>query len=352
MSQIICGDALAELRKLPDESVHCCVTSPPYFGLRDYGTAKWEDGDPNCDHTKEKRGSRFASECSCGARRIDAQFGTERAPEEYVAKIVEVFREIWRVLKKRGTCWIVIGDSYASGKGSCFNPGGGESSFKNCRKEAGVLPLRRLTVSELRSSGLKPKDLIGIPWRVAFALQADGWYLRRDIVWNKPNPMTESVRDRPTSSHEYVFLMSKSKKYFYDAKAIKEQRVSYSRGKILGRCNQGYSAARGSDRDNSGGFPSDTESRNCRSVWTIATAPSKMAHFAMFPQALVEPMIKAGCPAGGIVLDPFFGAGTTGFVALRLGREFIGIDLNPEYCEMARKRIYGTLAGGHGEWGK
>jgi len=315
---ILCGDSLTELRKLPDESVNCCVTSPPYWGLRDYGVA--------------------------------GQLGLEKTPEEYVAHMVEVFREVRRVLRTDGTLWLNLGDSYASDtKGS----GGisrssvlhGSSLADNGASIGQRFPARKL------NHGLKPKDLVGIPWRVAFALQADGWWLRQDIIWAKPNPMPESVRDRCTKAHEYIFMLTKSAKYYYDAEAVKEQnanpeRTNYRPGK------EAYTE--GDVHDDSGrtirndGFKKYAEGkvcdgRNLRSVWTITTKPYAEAHFATFPPEIPERCIKAGCPKGGKVLDPFFGAGTTGLVAMRLGREFIGIELNEKYCEMARKRIYGTL---------
>jgi len=302
---ILCGDALTELRKLADESVNCCVTSPPYWGLRDYGVA--------------------------------GQLGLEKTPEEYVAHMVEVFRDVRRVLRSDGTLWLNLGDSYASDtKGS----GGisrssvlhGSSLADNGASIGQRFPARKL------NHGLKPKDLVGIPWRVAFALQADGWYLRSDIIWSKPNPMPESVTDRPTKAHEYVFLLSKRERYWYDAAAISEK---FSGVPYQGRDNGAI--MNGDRKDKGRTIGMTTATRNRRTVWTIATQPYPEAHFATFPQEIPELCIKAGCPKGGKVLDPFFGAGTTGLVAMRLGREFIGVDLSPAYCEMARKRIYGTL---------
>ena len=300
---IIQGDALTRLKELPSESVDCCITSPPYFGLRDYG--------------------------------VEGQIGLEESPEAYVSKLVEVFREVRRVLKKEGTLWLNLGDSFASGKGTCFNPGGGSSSLGKSRKEAGAHPLDRGNISDLRASGLKPKDLIGIPWMVAFALRADGWWLRSDIIWAKPNCMPESCKDRPTKSHEYIFLLSKSKRYFYDNEAIKEAATNGERfhGSYLGGGNPTQSRNGRDDENNR------LATRNKRTVWTVATKPFAEAHFATFPEKLIEPCIKAGCPEGGICLDPFFGAGTTGLVAKKLGRHYIGIELNPEYIGMAQKRI-------------
>jgi DNA modification methylase len=350
---IIRGDALTELRKLPDESVHCCVTSPPYWGLRDYGTAQWEGGDASCDHDTrgQKPGSKSDSNVGsfrngisyicprCSAHRIDSQLGLERTPEEYVARLVDVFREVKRVLKKDGTLWLNLGDAY--------NGGGRGGRKKGSSKQATNIGSLS-SVPNIHVLYLKPKDLIGLPWRVAFALQADGWYLRSDIIWAKPNPMPESVTDRPTKSHEYIFLMSKSARYWYDAEAIKEnlaqperynhQLLNYDnpRKKKYGKAPNSINPKtlekhRLKQLENPG--------RNIRSVWTISTKPFKEAHFATFPPELPERCIKAGCPAGGRVLDPFFGAGTVGLVAKRMGREFIGIELNPTYCEMAEKRV-------------
>ena len=354
---ILHGDALTMLKTLPDESVHCCVTSPPYWGLRDYGTGKWEGGDENCSHSpsntpterglqastlgggKETTGHRhegYKAICpKCGAIRIDNQLGLEKTPEEYVAKMVEVFREVRRVLRKDGTLWLNLGDSYV---GTASKGGWTDPKYPEGRKGQ-VVALNN------KVQGLKSKDLCGVPWRVAFSLQSDGWYLRCDIIWAKPNPMPESVTDRPTKAHEYVFLMSKSGRYYYDAAAISEAAVDPT---IKRFTDNGKDKQRGHGRRHAGfngryaeklqaeGVP---ETRNRRSVWTIATTPFKKAHFATFPPALIEPCILAGCPEGGIVLDPFFGSGTTGLVCSRLNREYIGIELNAEYVEMARRRI-------------
>jgi DNA modification methylase len=340
---VINRDVEAALHDLPSRSVNCVVTSPPYWGLRDYG--------------------------------VEGQIGLERTPEAYVERLVSVFREVRRVLREDGTLWLNLGDSYASGKGTCFNPGGGPKSYI---QEKERFPLDRGSVSTLRDSGLKPKDLVGIPWRVAFALQADGWWLRQDIIWAKPNPMPESVKDRCTKSHEYLFLLSKSARYYYDAEAIAEpvaestvarlsqptlesqvgsDRVpgktngnmkAVGRGGVNARTFRGggaYTNGRSFDnslpveRDSHGNVENITGRRNRRSVWTIATQPYREAHFATFPEALVEPCILAGCPVGGIVLDPFLGSGTTLAVAKRLGRDGVGIELNPAYVELARDRI-------------
>jgi len=372
---IIQGDALTRLKELPSESVDCCITSPPYFGLRDYG--------------------------------VEGQIGLEESPEAYVSKLVEVFREVRRVLKKEGTCWINLGDSYAGSSGC--HKGGSEKANSN----AGA------TNSYIMPKPGKPKDLIGIPWMVAFALRADGWWLRSDIIWHKPNCMPESCKDRPTKSHEYMFLLSKSKKYYYDAEAISEDAINTKMpGKNMRDTRETYGPQNGGNsglrdlkqRYKSGDWPTK---RNKRTVWTVPSHPFKEAHFATFPEKLIEPCILAGtsergvCPECGkawvrqikstggrdwhndkmvskgipgeilgdggykrgqsatqlndtkqhvtigwlpscqcsrdpvpaVVIDPFFGAGTTGLVAKKLGRHYIGIELNEAYIGMAQKRI-------------
>jgi DNA modification methylase len=300
--RILLGDVREKLRELADGSVHCVVTSPPYFGLRDYG--------------------------------VEGQIGLEATPQTFVETLVGVFREVRRVLRDDGTLWMNLGDSYANdGKW------GGHTGGKHA-KVLHASPIGR----NKRYTGLKPKDLIGVPWRVAFALQDDGWYLRQDIIWSKPHPMPEPVLDRCTKAHEYLFLLSKSARYYFDAEAIAEPAVS---DRASGNGFQGRQG--GSERvgPQSGGEGSEAAwsdvggTRNRRSVWTIAPARFKEAHFATFPTALVEPCILAGSPKGGVVLDPFFGAGTTGLVADRLGRDCIGVELNPQYAEIAAKRIKG-----------
>jgi DNA modification methylase len=276
----------------------------------------------------------------CGAWR--GNLGLEPTPELFVEHIVEVFREVWRVLRPDGTCWVNLGDSYAgSGKGQMGN---GQHSPEHGTKQgtsAGTL-VGGLPVGY---TGLKPKDMVGIPWRVAFALQADGWYLRSDIIWSKPNPMPESVTDRPTKSHEYLFLLTKSKSYYYDAEAVRER----SSPDMEHRASRGHTrggtkvATERNDAETLRPEQITAAGRNLRSVWAINPEPYSEAHFATFPQALVEPCIKAGTKIDDTVLDPFCGSGTTGIVALRLGREFIGIELNPEYVEMAKRSIAGPL---------
>lgn len=299
---IINSDVMDGLKELPDNFIDCCVTSPPYFNQRDYG--------------------------------VVGQIGLEKTPEEYITKLVEVFGEVKRVLKKEGTLWLNLGDSYnGSGKASS---GGGRGEFSQIQAgNNGSLSMTNST----RLKNLKPKDLIGIPWMAAFALRTDGWYLRQDIIWHKPSTMPESVKDRCTKAHEYIFLLSKNNKYYYDNKAIEEEAVANRWGgaKPINVNNS---------KDIKNQFSGLTrernmmpEIRNKRSVWTINTIPYKGAHFATFPPALIEPMILAGCPEGGTVLDPFFGSGTTGMVAIKNRRNYIGIELNSEYIKLANDRI-------------
>jgi DNA modification methylase len=346
--RLITGDVLKSLAKLPDESVQCVVTSPPYWGLRDYGTATWTGGDPDCDHQAPTRQGQTGQRASrtftanqpyrdicrkCGARRIDAQLGLEPTPEAFVANLVAVFAEVRRVLRPDGTCWVNLGDSFSSGgrQTQC------QPSLRAGQSGVAIRPPV--------TSSLKPKDLVGIPWRVAFALQADGWYLRSDIVWHKPNPMPESVRDRPTKSHEYVFLLTKRARYYYDADAVREagsgRNWLAAGGNLVGKgvhkCGDGY-------RDNGDGRTGEAFGRNSRSVWTITPKPFKGAHFATFPPALVERCVKAGSRPGDTVLDPFSGAGTVALVSQQLGRDAIGIELKPAYNRMARKRIAAAQA--------
>jgi DNA modification methylase len=295
-AKIIIGDVRTAMKLIPDQSVQTCVTSPPYWGLRDYG-----EGD---------------------------QIGLEETPEQYVDQMVQVFREVRRVLKDDGTLWLNIGDSYAGNMSRASNNG-----------RAGFGSEREGVFSRM-PDGLKPKDLVGIPWRLAFALQADGWYLRQDIIWAKPNPMPESVTDRCTKSHEYVFLLTKSRQYFYDHEAIKE--TALTEPKARDKNAEGYQADYAKGERFSAGervFGADGM-RNKRDVWTVATKPFKGAHFAVMPEALVEPCILAGSAAGDTVLDPFTGSGTVGMVALRHNRNFVGTELNPEYAELAVNRIY------------
>jgi DNA modification methylase len=369
---ILQGDALQVLRALPDESVQCCVTSPPYWGLRDYG--------------------------------VDAQIGLERTPEEYLARIVAVCREVRRVLRADGTLWLNLGDCYATGAGKVDKcPGGGKQGerWKGYRGAHDTGKHKYISdavgpttqPNRLPLPGLKPKDLVGIPWLVAFALRADGWYLRQDLIWAKPNCMPESVRDRCTRSHEYIFLLTKSKRYYYDSDAVREPSTSgpSDRRKMLESRERTGSKYRVGEPGSPllaanpttnigkkravGGFPRDEATRvrgsgnkrrklgdgsngrlnthlgygvpwegqltrNRRSVWFVASQAYKGAHFATFPAKLVEPCVLAGSKPGDVVLDCFCGAGTVGLVATKYGRKFVGIELNPKYCRMARERIF------------
>ncbi len=360
--RIINGDALAELAKIPDGIFNMCVTSPPYWGLRDYGK--------------------------------DGQIGLEKTPEEYIEKLVAIFREVRRTLRDDGTLWLNLGDSYWGGKGQSGSRNPEEQDKRNKsglsinKSYHQIAGYKKTRPSDGKHSILKPKDLCMIPARVALALQSDGWWLRQDIIWHKPNPMPESVKDRCTKSHEYIFLLSKSIKYYYDYNAILEPAnydgrkctmmkgsKKYKNGfgptdnnpntlarkgherwnnKIYGRTGRkmegtnyggdgkglhghsGYFDENGNPRFNL--FKDGTPARNKRSVWTVPTKPFSEAHFAVFPPDLIVPCILAGCPEGGLVLDPFFGSGTTGEVANRLGRYFCGIELNEKYIEIAQRR--------------
>jgi DNA modification methylase len=309
--KILIGDCIEMMRTLPDESINCCVTSPPYFGLRNYGH--------------------------------DGQIGLEPTPDEFVAKLVSVFREVRRVLRDDGTLWLNLGDSYVSKPtGSLGNFTGADKGFGDSHSHQKAA----LERPDKSGFGIPEKNLIGIPWRVAFALQADGWYLRQDIIWHKPNPMPESVTDRCTKAHEYIFLLTKSARYWYDADAIKEgstgntkgaaasfKRSGSKRGESI--CPNSPMPTHREDRDD---VAYDGDTRNKRSVWTVATQPYSGAHFATFPPDLIRPCIRAGCPIGGTVLDPFGGSGTTGMVALEESRSVILCELNPEYAEIAKGR--------------
>ena len=341
MIEIKTGNCLEVLKTIPEQSVNTCVTSPPFWGLRDYGTATWEGGDENCDHqvgrfehkVSDKQKSNTASAghqardvCpKCGAIRKDSQLGLEDTPEEYVENLVKLFREVRRVLRDDGTVWLNLGDSYSSGGRTTTT----NQTLRGDKDYGATRPKP--------SKNIKPKDLIGIPWRVAFALQADGWYLRQDIIWHKPNPMPESVTDRCTKAHEYIFLLSKSLKYYFDNEAIKEDAVGNEPGnKTKHRAVGQHFSETKNNIDKIGAV----NKRNKRSVWTVTTKPFKGAHFATFPPDLIEPCVLAGCPENGTVLDPFGGAGTTGLVAQQHNRNAVLIELNPEYAEMSRKRIY------------
>ena len=308
--ELLQGDCLQQLATLPAASVQCCVTSPPYWGLRDYGTP--------------------------------GQLGLEATPDEYVANMVAVFRAVRRVLRDDGTLWLNLGDSYAHNVTTHDTKSGKQNSVRGS-----------ILTRERDLGWLKTKDLVGIPWRVAFALQADGWYLRQDIIWHKPNPMPESVTDRCTKAHEYIFLLTKSARYYFDAGAIAEPQADISVRRAFSTNNVEQRKDAASDVYAISGAAQDAtyarmresiaagepQTRNKRSVWTVTTKPFKGAHFATFPPDLIEPCILAGSAADTLVLDPFSGAGTTGVVAVQHGRRYIGIELNPVYLEMSRKRI-------------
>jgi len=297
--RIIEGDCIEGMRRLEGQSVNCVVTSPPYFGLRDYGH--------------------------------DGQIGLEASPDAFVAKLVDVFREVKRVLRDDGTVWLNLGDSYASStKGS-----GGKNG--NLNTPSGNNEPAYFSHPRKFNHDVKDKDLLGIPWRVAFALQADGWYLRQDIIWHKPNPMPESVRDRCTKAHEYIFLLSKAERYYFDSLAMQEPA---SKGAAGSQFHTGKTAAHQLGRS-SEAERVDGETRNRRSVWTVATKPYKGAHFATFPPDLIRPCILAGCPKDGTVLDPFGGSGTTAQVALEEGRKAVLCELNADYIALAHKRLEG-----------
>ena len=360
---ILQGDCREVLKTLPDRFVDCCVTSPPYYGLRDYGTGTWEGGDPDCPH---RRLSKFSDKmitghaqeelvgnvgdaiyktvCPlCGAVRVDRQIGLEETPEKYIEKLVEVFREVRRVLKDDGTLWVNIGDSYwGSGSRGYDFTGKMTEASKLQANSKGTIDLSHLPKLVGDREGYKNKDLIGIPWMLAFALRADGWYLRQDIIWAKPNPMPESVKDRCTKSHEYLFLLSKKPQYYFDSEAIEED----ANPKYMARYNSmfmcGEKEVVGRGRPNGRGDTAEMKSytgkRNKRDVWNISVRSIHEAHFATFPEDLVKPCILAGSHRGGIVLDPFFGSGTTGRVAESLGRRYLGIELNPEYVKIGQNR--------------
>lgn len=298
---ILQGDCIKMLANVPEKSVQTCVTSPPYFGLRDYG--------------------------------VEGQIGLEETPEAYVQRLVEVFRSVKRVLRDDGTLWLNLGDSYA----------GNMSRVSSGRAGYGA---EREGIFSRGGECLKPKDLIGIPWRVAFALQADGWYLRQDIIWHKPNPMPESVTDRCTKAHEYIFLLSKSPRYYFDHEAIKEPSIYFGKDERSGKGNIRYEGKRTEDTTGKNGqdsFVTINSTRNKRSVWTVTTKPYKGAHFATFPADLIEPCILAGSKVGDLVLDPFMGSGTTAAVAKKNGRHYLGTELNPDYIKLAENRLNDTL---------
>ena len=311
--RIYCGDALTVLKTLPDSSVNCCITSPPYYALRDYG--------------------------------VDGQIGREETPALYVERLTGIFREVRRVLTPDGTLWLNIADTYAGkgNQGEALDP-------KYPKGRTG-----QIVALNGKVEGCKAKDMIGVPWLLAFALRADGWYLRSDIIWQKANPMPESVTDRPSRCYEHIFLLSKSRRYYYNAAAVAEPMAEssvarYKRGRFGGKYAKevpGQGNVQGLNRTRSGGYYDNAQIpqlRNKRDVWQINTVPYRGGHFAAYPPKLAETCLLAGCPPEGVVLDPFLGSGTTAAVARQLGRHYIGIELNPDYCKLAQKRIEGGEA--------
>jgi DNA modification methylase len=366
-SQILVGDALEKLSGLPSESIQCCVTSPPYYGLRDYGSGTWSGGDTACDHKSGRfersgltskqasntgsEGDEARGECpKCGAKRIDKQLGIENTPGEYIDRLVSISREIRRVLKNDGTFWLNLGDSYYN-----YRPGDGQRLGKqSISRTHQDLPGSICHRRGQRQAGFKEKDRMMIPARVAIALCDDGWYLRDEIVWHKPNPMPESVTDRCTKTHEFIYMLTKTKDYYYDAEAIKEPiSESYAsdmrpHGVLRQRFypNSKYVKEGMLELDKSA-FPNGERvtTRNKRSVWTVNTAPCSDAHFATYPPDLIKPCIMAGSKPGDTVLDPFGGRGTTGLVAIELARNCILIELNPKYAALCEAVTADTTPG-------
>lgn len=372
--KLYCGNSIEMLKQIPDKSVNCCITSPPYYGLRDYGTGKWVGGDENCPHRRlskwsdktitghaqeELRGNVgdaiYKTVCPlCGAVRVDKQIGLEETPEQYIERLVDVFREVKRVLRDDGVLWVNIGDTYnassyrkdekSSGHGK---QGTNKGSYEN-------------VVERPTAKNCKPKDLIGIPWMLAFALRNDGWYLRQDIIWEKVNSMPEPVKDRCTKSHEYIFMLTKKPHYWFDYKAIQEDAVSDSNKRKNKQNNtKSFDTLFSFDEAYDDSYYEDVESdcanttttteqekesnsnkRNKRDVWTTSVGSQvKESHFATYPKELITTPVLASCPEGGTVLDPFNGSGTTGVVALNLCRNYIGIDLKKDYLDITKKRI-------------
>jgi len=348
---ILFGNCQDTLKEFAPNSARTCVTSPPYYGLRDYGTATWIGGDPNCNHRRDSKvkpencntghknhdemygvgDAIYKTVCpKCGAIRQDSQIGLEETPEEYIESLVSVFRGVRDVLTDDGTLWVNLGDSYYN-----YRPGKGQSYPKQTvSKTKQDLP-DECNKRGNKLDGLKEKDLIGIPWLFAFAMRADGWYLRQDIIWHKPNPMPESVRDRCTKSHEYIFLFSKNRKYYYDNEAIKEPAKDWgTRDRTNGKYHN-----EGTGLQPHSGLTKSYPTKNKRSVWSVTVKPYKEAHFATYPPDLIEPCILAGSEEGDIILDPFMGAGTTAAVAKSLNRYYIGCELNKDYGNLIQKRI-------------
>ena len=351
MNKVYWGDCRDSMRqmKLENVKVQTCVTSPPYYGLRDYGTAEWIGGDNLCEHEglvisnnrnfidQGGRGSNkkaiSSGDClKCGATRKDLQIGNEQTPQEFIDNLVEVFACVWDVLADDGTLWVNLGDSYYNyrpGKGQALN----KQTVSNTNQDLPQTCARRGN----KLDGYKEKDLMGMPWRLAFALQDFGWYLRQDIIWHKPNPMPESVKDRCTKSHEYIFLLSKKPQYYFDHLAIQEEAHTTdetNRDRDSTRLNNTPGRTR-----MAGLKTNHYEMKNKRDVWTVTTKPYSGSHFAVFPTDLIEPMILAGSRVGDIVLDPFFGSGTTGQVSQQLGRKWIGCELNKDYEKLQNERV-------------
>jgi len=357
MNKVYFGDCRDSMRQMAKDGikVQTCITSPPYYGLRDYGTANWIGGDKNCDHVEKiqahggERSNRdqtsqiftYKGICKkCGAKSEDLQIGNEQTPKEFIDNLVEVFACVWDVLCDDGTLWVNLGDSYYN-----YRPGKGQRVVANSIASQKASEFEHSAKRGNKLDGYKEKDLMGMPWRLAFALQDFGWTLRQDIIWHKPNPMPESVTDRCTKSHEYIFLLSKNSKYYFDNESIKEEAISGTdlgllRSKKQAKCNHPSIIKRqnlGIDSKTAG-----DDMRNKRDVWTVNTKPYKGAHFAVYPEELIEPCVMAGSRVGDIVLDPFFGSGTTGAVAQKLGRQYIGCELNPEYESLQKERLQQT----------
>ena len=354
-NKVFLGDCRDVLKEYPDKCVDTCITSPPYWGLRDYGTSTWVGGDKDCSHRRDTKKSDkcitghknfdemlgvgdaiYKSECKrCGAKRVDSQIGLEDEVSDYIEQLVDVFGEVHRILKDDGTVWLNLGDSYSGSTGKS----GGVSKIQSVKRQVDTGSIGSLRPAKV--AGLKRKDLIGVPWRAAFALQKYGWYLRQDIIWHKPNPMPEPANDRCVKSHEYIFLLSKNPQYYFDADSIKEPSItpntgtSWKQRKLDGEPMR--HGLQGAAAVGAGNFKT-YEKRNKRSVWTVSTKPYAGAHFATFPPELITPCIKAGSREGGIVLDPFMGSGTIAEYSKKLGRLYTGVELNEEYHALINER--------------
>ena len=354
-NKVFLGDSREVLKEFPDKCIDTCITSPPYWGLRDYGTSTWVGGDKDCSHRRDTKKSDkcitghknfdemlgvgdaiYKSECKrCGAKRIDSQIGLEEEVNDYIEQLVDVFGEVHRILKDDGTVWLNLGDSYSGSTGKS----GGVSKIQSVKRQVDTGSIGSLRPAKV--AGLKRKDLIGVPWRAEFALQKYGWYLRQDIIWHKPNPMPEPAKDRCVKSHEYIFLLSKNPQYYFDADSIKEPSItpntgtSWKQRKLDGEPMR--HGLQGAAAVGAGNFKT-YEKRNKRSVWTVPTKPYAGAHFATFPPELITDCIIAGSREGGIVLDPFMGSGTIAEYSKRLGRLYTGVELNEEYHALIKQR--------------